>query len=164
MPRRTAPLLLAVLLPALAAGQAPPEADAESLRHFLDEEPALLLAADVRARLAAAPVEERRAFVAEFLGRDPLPETPVNELAVGIERRRRLLAAEGRSPFDDRGRLLFLHGAPAERLEIECAETYRALELWRWGAAPAARWAVLYRPGVGGAPPRGGAAGPPRGG
>jgi len=141
-----------LLLAALAApGAAAPPADLtdEAVRRFLDGGGALLLPAAERAELAAAPAQARRERIAAFLDRDPLPETPEHELALGLARRTTLVAAEHLSPFDDRGRLLFLLGAPDERRQVECAETYRQVELWRWGSEPGARWAVLYRPAVG---------------
>jgi VWFA-related protein len=150
MPRRA----LFVALAGLAAlALTPPLAaqgeEDERVRRYLEEGPGLLLPAGERAALAAAGAEERRDRVRAFLARDPAPDTPARDLAAAIDRRTAQLAAAGVSPFDDRGRLLFLLGPPDERRKVECAETYRALELWRWGSDPGARWAVLYRPAVG---------------
>ena len=146
------PALLALLValgPAVAAPAADTvPTDAEPVRAFFDEGPALLVPRAERERLAAAPAAERAAFVSDFLARDPLPATPENELALGIEARRRLVAAERVSPYDDRGRLLFLHGAPTDRHKVECAETYLPLEIWTWGVPPGERVAILYRPAV----------------
>jgi VWFA-related protein len=139
------------LLPLLAATPAaaaePPEA--EATRRFFESGPALLLPAAERERLGAAPAEERARFARAFLELDPDPATPANELAAAVERRRRLVFATELSFFDDRGRLLFLRGVPTERIAVDCGETFRPLEIWRWGAEPGAATAVLYQPHVG---------------
>jgi VWFA-related protein len=142
-------LLLSIAAPGPAAAAAIADLSDEQVRRFLEEGPALLLPSAERAELGAAPPDQRRGRIAAFLARDPVPETPDNELALGLERRRMRVAAEHLSPFDDRGRIVFLRGAPDERRQVECAETYRQLELWRWGAEPGARWAVFFRPAVG---------------
>lgn len=140
------PLLLLCGLPAPAAASA--EA-AEELRQFLDEGPALLLPAAERQRLVALASSNQDAALVEaraFLARDPLPATPENELALGIERRRQVVWGDGLSLRDARGQLRFLRGAPGERVRVECAETYRPIEIWSWGAAEAAESLVLFRP------------------
>jgi len=148
--RRLAPLAAALL--ALLASAAPArawvEADpaVERARAFLEDGPALLLPEGERARLAALPLADRIGEVVYLLGRDPLPETPANELELGIENRRRRVRAAGLSFFDERAKLLFLAGAPAERLVVDCAETFRPLEIWTYGVAPQAQSVVLYRP------------------
>ena len=91
----------AALAAALQFGAAPAaawiEADpaVERTRAFLEDGPAELLPAEERARLKALPLAERIGEVAARLARDPLPETPENELAVGIENRRRRRARGG---------------------------------------------------------------------
>ena len=102
-----------------------------------------------RERLQALDAAERERFAAEFLGRDPLPETPVNELAEAVERRRRLVQIELLGFGDDRSRLLFLRGRPAARETIECGQVYRPMEIWTYGAGETTRRLVLYRPGPG---------------
>ena len=148
--RSTLPTLVAALCLAPAAVPAAELAaeEAELVRTFFEEGPALLLPEAERSRLVAAPADERFAFARVFLARDPLPQTPENELARGVELRRRLVAAERLSPFDDRGRLLFLRGAPTLRHKVECAETFVPLEIWSWGEGPDASGAILYRPAV----------------
>ena len=142
--------VLALLLFAPAPAAAWVEADpaVERTRAFLEDGPGWLLPAEERAGLAALPLADRVGEVALRLARDPLPETPANELALGIENRRRRVRAEELSFFDDRARLLFLHGAPSERLKVECSETFRPLEVWTYGAGPEARHVVLFRPRV----------------
>lgn len=131
------------------AATARAQPDAEAVRRFLAEGPSLLLPAAERERLVAAGGPEQAAAVAAFLAADPIPETADNELPAALERRARLVAEAGLSPFDDRARLLFLHGAPAERVRVECHETYVPLEVWRYGIDPAAPTLLLYRPAVG---------------
>jgi Ca-activated chloride channel family protein len=150
MPQRAVFAALAGLAAlALAAPLRAQGVEDERVRRFLEEGPSLLLPAAERAALAAADPAGRRDRVRAFLARDPAPDTPARDLAAAIDRRTRQLAAANLSPFDDRGRLMFLLGPPDERRKVECAETYRALELWRWGSDAAARWAVLYRPSGG---------------
>ncbi len=139
---------LVVALCALLGSSSLPAADLpeeEVTRRFFDGGPALLLPSAERERLAAASVAERAQFARDFLARDPDPTTPENELAAAVEKRRRQVLAEGLSLFDDRGRLLFLGGIPHLRTKVECAETYRPLEIWRFDAAPTGRAAVLVR-------------------
>ena len=147
MTSRAAVFCLLPLLAAAGAGAEVPEP--EATRRFFEGGPGYLLPAAERDRLALAPAEERQRFAAEFLARDPDSATPANELAAAIERRRRLVFRSELSFFDDRGRLLFLRGAPTERLEIDCAQTFRPLELWTWGTGEGARTAVLFRPQTG---------------
>jgi VWFA-related protein len=150
---RRPPILATAALAALfavAPAAAWVEADpaVERTRAFLEDGPALLYPEAERARLAALPIADRVGEVTFLLGRDPLPETPDNELEVGIENRRRRVRAAELSFFDDRAKLLFLMGAPAERLQVECSETFRPLEIWTYGAGPEARRVVLFRPRV----------------
>ena len=144
-------LLLALLFALPAVGDAADlpagaAADRENVRRFLEEGPALLLPVAERLRLAALPVGEALAAAREFASRDPLPETAENELAIGIDLRQRLVWSESLSLRDARGLLLFLHGAPRERLKIECGETFRPLEIWSFGTVESPRSVVLYRP------------------
>lgn len=131
--------------PAVAVAS-PAEMEREEVRQFLDEGPGLLLPTDERERLAAAPVEEALAAARQFLARDPVPETAENELVQAVERRRRVVYGESITLRDDRGRLLFLLGAPREREKVECGETFRPLELWSYGPVEAPRTVVLVKP------------------
>ena len=133
--------------PAPAAhGIDPVAADRETLRRFLDEGPAFLLPPAERTRIAGLPLTEGLAAARAFLAEDPLPETPANELATGIELRQRLVWSEGLSLRDARGRMLFLHGTPRERTQVDCGDTFRPLEIWSYGPVESARRAVLFRP------------------
>jgi Ca-activated chloride channel homolog len=150
--RRAVPLaaLLVVATQGVAGAAGPEGAVSDELvRRFFDGGPALLLPAAERERLAAADETERERAARAFLAQDPMPETPGNELPAAIAARRARVLAERLSPFDARGQLLFLRGVPGERLKVECAESYKPLELWSWGSGDGRRTAILYRPAVG---------------
>ena len=82
----------------------------EAQRAFLQDGPGLLLGAEERDGLLAMSEADREAWIRDFLERDPIPETEVNELQEGIRRRLQLVRAEFLSLIDDRARLLFLLG------------------------------------------------------
>jgi len=112
----------------------------EEQRAFVQDGPALLLSADARAELASADAEGRQRLIDSFLGRDPAPGIPADELGEGIERRRSLVRDELETFNDDRARLLFLHGRPLQRVEVTCGTVYRPLEIWSYlvpGETPA---------------------------
>lgn len=104
----------------------------ESQRAFLQDGPGLLLTEEQRNRLLALDETGRESFIREFLGKDPIPETPANELEEGIQRRLRLVQSEFLSPRDVRAQLIFLNGPPAERLPIDCGTAFRPLEIWTY--------------------------------
>ena len=148
-------LLLAVFLalPALAQPPAPdsdPTLWPEPQRAFFQDGPGLLLSAEERNELTGLDEAGRERFIRDFLGRDPIPATPENELAEGIDRRRRLVAGELSSPRDARGQLLFLRGRPTERLVVDCAAAFKPLEIWSYpGEDGLPRELILYRPSAG---------------
>ena len=119
----------------------------EEQRAFLQDGPGLLLSDLQLEELLAGDVVARERFIVEFLGSDPLPETPENELLEAVQRRLQLVHGEFDSFLDDRAKLLFLHGAPTERVLVDCAETFKPLELWRYGMED--RPLVIYREEVG---------------
>lgn len=131
-------LALLVLSPLSASGlpPAPPELDAslwpESQRAFFQDGPALLVAEEQRQALAAQGAEERGAWMKQFLDRDPLPETPANELREGIARRQRLADASFGSPTDVRWQLIFLNGPPEERKVLDCGIVFHPVEVWTY--------------------------------
>ena len=139
-----------------AAPLAKPAADPvlwpEAQRAFLQDGPALLLSDAQRAELLTADEDGRRDLIATFLGHDPDPATPLNELAEGIERRRQLVAAQFQSPRDVRAQLLFLDGPPAERLVVDCGVAFKPLEIWSYAGRPGGPGAdrpgqlVVYQP------------------
>jgi len=139
--------VLCAAFPALAA-EVDPLSWPEEQRAFWQDGPGLLLTEEQRTSFLALDETGRAAFVRDFLDRDPVPETPENELREGIARRRRLAALEVETPLDVRARLLFLHGLPVAREVIDCG-VFKPLELWSYGATPeTARPLVLYRPGA----------------
>lgn len=104
----------------------------EAQRAFLQDGPGLLLTEEQRNRLLALDEAGRDAFIREFIDKDPVPETPVNELEEGIQRRLRLVQSEFLSPRDVRAQLIFLNGPPAERLPVDCGTAFRPLEIWTY--------------------------------
>jgi VWFA-related protein len=152
MLRRTTRMVLALaaLVPLGLFSQEPdPFAWPEAQRAFYQDGPGLLLTPEQRDRLLTMDDAARESFIRDFLGRDPLPETPANELREGIDRRTRLADAEYPSPLDVRWQLLFLLGAPAEKQVVDCGITYVPLELWRYGTDVAERPLIVYQPGPG---------------
>ncbi len=151
---RTLALLLLLALPCFSALAQPPSERSdpalwpEAQRAFFQDGPALLLTPEQREIVAGLDEAGREASIREFLDRDPIPETPANELREGIERRRLLVSREGVLPQDARGQLLFLRGRPVERRVLDCAAIFKPLEVWTYpsSADAAIRELVLYRP------------------
>ncbi len=108
----------------------------EDQRAFLQDGPGLLLSAGQIETLVDSDVIGREELIVRFLATDPIPETPDNELTEGIERRRELVAQEFVSYLDVRARLLFLHGRPEYRTVVDCAETFKPLEIWSYRFRP----------------------------
>ncbi len=130
-------VLLSALSPAsLLATEVPfalPLLWPEEQRTFLQDGPGFLLSAsEIDELLSIGPVD-RDAFIARYLDNDPIPSTPENELLEGIRNRRNLVRSELETYLDVRAKLLFLHGPPSRRQIIECAETYKPLEIWTYG-------------------------------
>jgi len=143
-------LLLALPTHAQSVPDSDPTLWPEPQRAFFQDGPGLLLSAEEREELLGLDEAGRERFIRDFVDRDPVPETPENELAVGIERRLRLIAHELPTPRDARGQLLFLRGRPMERLVVDCAVAFKPLEIWSYaGADGARREIVLYRPSAG---------------
>lgn len=130
----------------LGAQEASPTLWPEEQRAFLQDGPAYLLEPAERDRFAALDEAERQRFMEEFLARDPLPETPENELREGIRRRLLLIRNEGLLPSDDRAQLLFLRGPADERKVLDCGSTFKPVELWGYGPEKGRSYAVLYQP------------------
>ncbi len=147
MRRSHLPAALALTLlatPAGGAGWTEVVPAAERTRAFFTDGPAWLLPEAERDRLLALPESERIGRVAVWLERDPIPESPENELVEGIAARQTRIRVEGLSYFDDRARLLFLRGEPTERRKIECSGAFKPMEIWSYGGAGAPRRIVLY--------------------
>lgn len=121
----------------------------EQQRAFFQDGPGLLLSSEERVDFQVMSDADRQEFMDEFLNRDPDPSTEENELQEGIRRRQRLRRERYLSIGDDRAKVLFLNGEPAERVEIECGQTFKLLEIWRYGVEPSQRELVFYRPNAG---------------
>ncbi len=146
-PRQAGLLSVAKLVCALLASSAALAAD-QALVRTVDESELLFDAAsalverDERERLRELDAAGRQAWIEEFLGLDPDPATPENELLEGIERRQILARTEFLTLIDQRARVLFLNGKPGERKVIECGATLNPLEIWHYGE----RQLVFYQP------------------
>ena len=124
----------------------------EAQRAFWQDGPGLLLTREQRAEFLGLEGAGRERFIQEFLDRDPIPETPANELRDGIARRQRLAALEFLSPLEVRSQLLFLNGPPAKREPIDCGIVFEPTEIWTYhqGAdregKPVERQLVVFKP------------------
>ena len=125
----------------------------EPERAFFQDGPGLLLSPEQRTELLGLNPEARARWIEEFLERDPLPETPKNELREAISRRLALATDQFLSPRDVRAQILFLNGPPKDRTVIDCAMVLKPLEIWTYpGPAgpdgkPQDRLLVVYSPG-----------------
>jgi Ca-activated chloride channel family protein len=124
----------------------------EPERAFFQDGPGLLLTVEQRTELRGFNPEARARWIQQFLDRDPIPRTPMNELREGIARRQRLANDEYLSRQDVRWQLLFLNGKPDDRLQIDCGTAFKPLEIWSYRAGvgpdgkPLTRQLVLYAP------------------
>ena len=149
-------LFLALLPFALLRAQGLQENDPtlwpEPERAFFQDGPGLLLTAEQRTELRSFSPEARARWIQDFLDHDPNPATPVNELREAIARRQRLANDEYLATQDARWKLLFLHGKPDDRLQIDCGTAFKPLEIWsyRTGTGPDGKPVlhplVLYAP------------------
>lgn len=118
----------------------------EEQRAFVQDGPQLLLDRYQYRELFDLDITGRDQWIENFLAQDPVPETPENELALGIERRRALALGSVPTFQDVRAHLLFLHGPPDRREIVDCAETFKPMELWTyWAGSPRERTLVLYQ-------------------
>lgn len=144
------PFLFAVVAAQSASAGIAPDLDPvlwpEQQRAFFQDGPALLISAEDRVRFQAMDDAGRQEFLDEFLSQDPDPSSLENELHEGIQRRQRMRRETYLSVWDDRAKVLFLHGEPSERVEIECGQTFKLLEIWRYGVKPSQRELVFYQP------------------
>ncbi|MEM1202981.1 MAG: VWA domain-containing protein [Acidobacteriota bacterium] len=118
----------------------------EPQRAFVQDGPGLLLGKGQLAELANLDTVGRGQWIEGFLAADPDPSTPDNELTAAIDARRALVESELPTWLDDRARLLFLHGPPAKRQVVACAEVYQPLELWTYRSGATEQSLVLYQP------------------
>ncbi len=128
----------------------------EAERVFYQDGPGLLLTPEQRTELRSLNPEARAGWIREFLEKDPIPETPANELKEGIERRRLLIQDQFVSPRDGRAQILFLLGIPFDRLIIDCGSVFVPMEIWAYrpggigpDGKPLERHLLVYLPGPG---------------
>lgn len=144
--RTVFPILLLLAVPVFSQAPEPdPLLWPEAQRAFLEDGPGLLLSPEQRAAFLALDEAGRERFIEDFL-RDPVPETPDNELREGIARRYRLASQEYPLLHDARAQLLFLKGRPVASTVIDCAVIYKPIEIWTYADDAALKEAVLYRP------------------
>ena len=121
-------LVAACFAPALAGAQEPAwrlsEWSDEEREFFLDGPQYLLAPAELH-RVQSLNSASRREYIETFLNRA--------QLAEGIEQRRRRIRQSGAPFFDVRAQLLFLHGEPDDIEPVDCDQTFRPLEIWRYG-------------------------------
>ncbi|MBZ0111849.1 MAG: VWA domain-containing protein, partial [Thermoanaerobaculia bacterium] len=142
---RLAPLsALLLLLAAALAGPLWAKSDpltwSPEQQAFWFDGPAWLMPSADRDAFAALDDEERDRAMADFLEGSGVD---AEVFATAIERRRELMFDGDLSSLDERGKLLFLNGAPSRRQVIDCAEAFKPLEIWRYGASDPL---ILYKP------------------
>ena len=123
----------------------------EEQRAFLQDGPGLLLARRQLDQLVDLDGAGRAQVIDRFLA-DPLPQTPENELVLGIAQRRALVRHELLTYLDARAQLLFLNGPPWRREIVACSETFKPIELWTYDLGEGTiRTLILYeeKPGKG---------------
>ncbi len=144
--------ILGGLLGGAAFAQSDPITWPEPQRAFFQDGPALLLTPEQRLELRSINTDARERFIREFLDKDPVPDTPANELQAGIDRRLRLATSQLASPTDVRAQLLFLNGPPAARKELDCGFVFEPLEIWTYhegkgtNGKPLQKQLVVFRP------------------
>ncbi len=105
---------------------------------FLDGPQFLLPAAELERVRNLDPVS-RMEYIDTFLDR--------GRLAEAVENRRQRVRMAGLPFFDVRARLLFLHGEPDALDPVDCDQTFRPIQLWRYGPEDGEHTnLVLYQP------------------
>ena len=140
-------LFITLATAAVAMAQRGPEIALwpENQRAFIQDGPGLLVQPDQLEALVAMSSEERDAWIEEFLSTDPVPETELNELTFGIERRRKLVHLDYITLVDGRARLLFLNGLPLSRELVDCGQAFVPIEIWTYGTTTDPVPLVLYQ-------------------
>jgi VWFA-related protein len=127
----------------------------EAERSFFLDGPQLLLSPEQRTELLALSPEARARWIEDFLEKDPIPETPKNELREAISRRMALATDQFLSPRDVRAQIIFLNGLPKDRTVLDCAMVFKPLEIWAYpgltgtDGKPHDRLLAVYSPGPG---------------
>ena len=125
--------LLTILLAALTLLPALPKDLPEKYKDFLEHDVRFLILPEEREIFLKLKEDyQRDLFIEEFWRRrDPFPDTPQNEYRDGFMVR----LAEGEEVFgpnDPRTRVLAVHGAPAQRLPIQCYDQVYPSEVWTY--------------------------------
>ena len=135
-------LLAAGLLAAPAAAQEPEWRLAEwtsGEREFFLDGPQFLLAPAELERVRNLDPLSRLEYIDTFLDR--------GRVAEAVEHRRQRVRMAGLPFFDVRARLLFLHGEPDAIDPVDCDQTFRPLQLWRYGPEDGEHTnLVIYQP------------------
>lgn len=130
----TASFALALSAPPAPAAEATPPAAPEP--SFLEVAGPLLTAEERTIYLALGRDYRRRAFERRFwAGRDPFPETPVNELEARWRERMPAALERFGTLEDPRARVLLLVGEPTARLDLSCPGRLRPGEIWVYDSA-----------------------------
>ena len=129
-------------MPAPAAAQEPEwrlaEWTSDEREFFLDGPQFLLPPAELERVRDLGPAA-RSEFIEAFLGR--------RQVAEAVAHRRQRVRLAGLPFFDVRARLLFLHGEPDAIDPVDCDQTFRPLQLWRYGPEDGEHTnLVLYQP------------------
>ncbi len=135
-------LLAVALAPAFAVAQTPDWQVASwsaDEREFLLDGPQFLLSAEEQERVLGMDGASRRQYVETFLGRGQVDEA--------VRQRRMRVRLAGLPFLDVRAQLLFLHGQPDAIDPIDCDQTFRPLEIWRYGPEEGEHTSlVVYQP------------------
>jgi Ca-activated chloride channel family protein len=137
-----APARRAAAAPAASPPPAAAPAHALSPAHtrWLEDVALLITPAERAAFLALNRDYQRNAFIERFWAeRDPIPETPQNELRQRWEERLAMARSRFPSLDDARAHLLLWNGEPAQILKPTCREILLPLEVWVYGASEYSR-------------------------
>lgn len=108
-------------------------------REFFLDGPQFLLTPAELERVRNLDPASRLEHIDAFLDRGSVAEA--------VEHRRRRVRLSGLPFFDVRARLLFLHGEPDAIDPVDCDQTFRPLQLWRYGPEDGEHTnLVLYQP------------------
>ncbi|MFY9823988.1 MAG: VWA domain-containing protein [Thermoanaerobaculia bacterium] len=127
----------------------------EAERSFFQDGPQLLLTPEQRTEILGLSPEARAKWIAGFLEKDPVPETPKNELREAISRRMAIATDQFLSPRDVRAQIIFLNGMPKDRTVLDCAMVLKPMEIWAYpgptgtDGKPHDRLLAVFSPGPG---------------
>lgn len=138
-------LLALATLPAAAEPARPRAPLLERHRMFLEEAAPLLSDPEREAFRGLGRSHQRDEFVRRFWQvRDPVPETPANELEDAWRERVKLASGEFDTLEGDRPRAFLLLGPPTRRWPVACAEEVRHLEVWRFDGGRRGGFSLIF--------------------